>query len=170
METSEWSDQYQAHLDNPPTQGTILKAFGDEPARLDIEIKSGKPPFVYSRVFVPCVVGEPIGWYLQPMTTTETYGWKCILLPKAREDCLKRFGVKQSIVAIKSLKVVRVSKSGSSLLCEVNEYYEEPTDEEPVSEETINGPVAFEPEEPVSEVMEAFAKAVASVDAEDVPF
>jgi len=125
MNTAEWSDQYQAHLDNPPADGTILKTLTQEPARLDIEIQQGKPPFLYGRAFVPCVVGEPVGWYLQPMDTKQAHGWKCILLPKAREECLRRCGLKETTIPVKSLRIIRKSKSGSSLLCEVAEYWED---------------------------------------------
>ncbi len=126
MNTSEWSDQYQTHLDNPPEAGTVLQTLSSEPARLDIEIQDGKPPFLYGRAFVPCIVGEPVGWYLQPMGTKQAHGWKCILLPKAREECLRRCGLKDSTIPVKSLRIVRKSKSGSSLLCEVAEYWNEP--------------------------------------------
>lgn len=124
LEVSEWSDQYQANLDNPPEDGSILRTLDGTPARLDIEVSEGKPPFVYGRVYVPCIVGEPVGWFLQSVESKAAHGWKCILLPKAREDCLKRCGVKNSIIPVKSLRVVRKSKSGSSLLCEVHEYEE----------------------------------------------
>lgn len=128
MNTAEWSDQYQGYLDNPPEDGTILTTLTQEPARLDIEIQQGKPPFLYGRAFVPCVVGEPVGWYLQPMDTKQAHGWKCILLPKAREECLRRCGLKESTIPVKSLRIIRKSKSGSSLLCEVAEYWEEELD------------------------------------------
>lgn len=180
MNTSEWSDQYQAHLDNPPEAGTVLQTLTSEPARLDIEIQEGKPPFLYGRAFVPCIVGEPVGWYLQPMGTKQAHGWKCILLPKAREECLRRCGLKDSTIPVKSLRIVRKSKSGSSLLCEVAEYWEETegkTIEVKVSskielasdatvEETISDPVEPTDKE-VAEIMDAFVEATELVEKDE---
>ena len=147
MNTSEWSDQYQAHLDNPPEAGTVLQTLTNEPARLDIEIQDGKPPFLYGRAFVPCIVGEPVGWYLQPMGTKQAHGWKCILLPKAREECLRRCGLKESTIPVKSLRIIRKSKSGSSLLCEVAEYWSEPESVSTESVEAFPESVPGQPEE-----------------------
>lgn len=117
-----WSEEYQRYLDNPPKAGDILSAYGDEPARLDVELTEGKPPFIYGRAYVPCVVGTPLGWFLQPATSDQAHGWKCILLPKAREECIRKLGVSEKILKVKSLRVVRVSQSGNSLLCEVAAY------------------------------------------------
>lgn len=159
MDSSDWSDQYQNHLDNPPESGTVLSTLGDEPARLDIEIQDGKPPFLYGRAFVPCIVGEPVGWYLQPMGTKQAHGWKCILLPKAREECLRRCGLKNATVPVKSLRIVRKSKSGSSLLCEVAEYWEE---KEVVAEEVVDDETIAEDEELAQIIDEAMEPPVPS--------
>jgi hypothetical protein len=117
-----WKESWQKHTDNPPKPGDILKAYGDVPARLDIELQDGKPPFVYGRVYVPCIVGHELGWFLQPADSTNAHGWKCILLPKAREEALRKLGMTKPTVAIKSLKVIRKSQTGGSLLCEIAEY------------------------------------------------
>lgn len=125
-----WTNDYQHYLDNPPPAGTILRAYGDEDARLDLELHENKPPFLYGRAFVPCIVGEPLGWFLQPFDSSAAYGWKCILLPKAREDALRRLGVKSSRLKVKALRIVRYSATKQAILCEVEEYCPfEPTGE-----------------------------------------
>lgn len=118
----EWSESYEKILNNPPTEGSVLRCIGGEDARLDVEIVKGRPPFVYGRAFIPCVVGEPVGWYLQPFDSDTAHGWKCILLPKAREECLRRRGLTEERIRVQALKIVRASESGQSLLCEVAEY------------------------------------------------
>lgn len=118
-----WTEDYEAYTKNPPKPGAILRAYGEGAiARLDVELVENKPPFVYGRAFVPCLVGCELGWFLQAYDSTTSHGWKCILLPKAREDCLRRMGLKKLCIPIKALKVVRHSQTGNSLLCEVAEY------------------------------------------------
>lgn len=126
MSNERWGDEYQSFLDNPPKPGDILKAFNDEPVRLEIEAKDGTEPFVYGRAYVPSVVGSELGWYLRSDSQETSYGWKCVLLPKAREDAIKRLGMREKTLYVKSLKIVRPSKSGKSLLCEVCEFLPDP--------------------------------------------
>lgn len=122
-EVKEWNSKYNEHLNNPPQPGTVLRACGDAVmARIDVDIEQGKPPFLYGRAYVPCVVGEPLGWYLQSKENTSAYGWKCILLPKAREEAIRRLGLEQPVMEVYALKVVRKSQSGNSLLCEIAEF------------------------------------------------
>lgn len=125
MSTDAWRKSYKEHLDNPPKEGDILRAKDDCPARLILEIENGKPPFLYGTAFVPCIVNEPVGWFLQTVDDETIFGWKCIVMPKAREECLRRFGLDAPHIPVKALRVVRVSDSGKSLLCEIEEHYEE---------------------------------------------
>ena len=131
-DTQQWSEEYQKILNSPPSEGDILRCLGGVEARLDVEIVGGRPPFVYGRAYIPCIVGEPVGWFLQPFDSETAHGWKCILLPKAREDCLRKRGLVDTKIKVQALKVVRASESGQSLLCEVAEYdkKEEQTDEQ----------------------------------------
>lgn len=135
MSNERWGDEYQSFLDNPPKPGDILLAYGDEPARLEVEVKEGAAPFIYARAYVPEIVGHALGWFLQGAGQESSYGWKCVLLPKAREDVIRRLGLRETELYIKSLKVVRPSKTGKSLLCEVHEYLpvEVPASEAPVA-------------------------------------
>jgi len=123
---AEWRDEYEKYTENPPKPGDVLRAYGAALARLDVELVEGKPPFVYGRVHVPCVVGHELGWFLQSVDSNQAHGWKCILLPKAREDCLRKCGLKSDVIAVKALRVVRLSQTGNSLLCEVAEYADKP--------------------------------------------
>ncbi len=132
-EVDQWNGQYSEYLNNPPQPGTILRAYGDdEMARIDIDIEKDKPPFLYGRAYVPCIVGQPLGWFLQSTDNNSAYGWKCILLPKAREEAIRRRGLSETMMTVYSLKVVRQSQSGNSLLCEIAEF---------------DAPVVKEPEE-----------------------
>lgn len=132
-ETAQWGGEYQKHLNQPPQPGIILRACGEgEMARIDIDTEPGKQPFLYGRAYVPCVVGQPLGWFLQTTENTSAYGWKCILLPKAREEAIRRRGLNEPVMTIYSLKVVRQSQSGQSLLCEVAEFDAPVRVEEPV--------------------------------------
>jgi hypothetical protein len=118
-----WSQDYEHFQKNPPKEGTILRAAGtDELARLDIELVDGAPPFIYGRAYVPCIVGTPVGWFLQSASKNDTFGLKCILMPKARDELTRKVGLNQTSIGVKALRVLRQSKSGSSLLCEVAEY------------------------------------------------
>lgn len=120
-----WKQGYQSHLDNPPSEGSILRAYGGSNARLNVEVVEGKPPFVYGRAYVPSIAGAELGWFLQASDSEQGHGWKCILLPKAREECLRRLGVEKEFVEVKALRVVRYSQTKNSILCEVAEYAEE---------------------------------------------
>lgn len=118
-----WSKDYEHFQQNPPQPGTVLRAAGtDEQARLDIELVDGSQPFIYGRAFVPCIVGTAVGWFLQSTDKKDTFGLKCILMPKARDELTRKKGLSESSIGVKALRVVRHSKSGSSLLCEIAEY------------------------------------------------
>jgi hypothetical protein len=126
MPNERWGDEYQSYLDNPPKQGDVLEAFGGEPALLEVEVKEGAAPFIYGRAYVPEIVGAELGWYLRSDAQATSYGWKCVLLPKAREDAIRRLGLREKTLYVKSLRVVRPSKTGKSLLCEVAEFLPDP--------------------------------------------
>lgn len=121
MSVLEWSDAYQRLIDNPPIAGQILAAVGEE-ARLDVELTQGKPPFIYGRAYVPSIVGSELGWFLQPLSCSNAHGLKCILLPKAREELLRKKGITKPVLGVKSLRVIRWSESRNSILCEVAEF------------------------------------------------
>lgn len=136
MTTAEkWSKDYTKQLRTPPEPGTILRAFGAESvARLDLDLAIGRPPFLYARAYVPSVVGQDLGWYLQDYESKDSRGWKVIILPKSREEFLKWAGDRvRTRLPVKSLRVVKLSQSGNSMLAEIHEYADFP--ETPVEEE-----------------------------------
>lgn len=127
----EWSKEYDDCISNPPSDGDILSAMGeDTDVLLVLELKDDHPPFIYGRAFVPEIVGQSIGWYLQDTDSENSHGWKCILLPRARTELIRKYGLQNETMRVKSLRVVRPSQSGMSLLCEVHKYCDEDTEVE----------------------------------------
>lgn len=122
MKTDQWAKDFQNYTDNPPAAGTVLRCYGGSDVRLDLELVDGKPPFLYGRMFVPHIVGQELGWFLQPHDSDAAYGWKCILLPKAREEAIRRLGITEKRLRVRALKIVRYSRTGQAVLCEVAEY------------------------------------------------
>ena len=120
-----WSDQYNEVVNNPPKEGDVLTTLSDELAKLNVELVEGSPPFIYGRAYVPEIIGSEIKWCLQSENVESYHGWKCILMPRARGELIRKCGLKGDIVMVKSLRVVRLSQSGKSLLCEVEEYGDE---------------------------------------------
>lgn len=116
-----WAEAYGKFIDTPPGPGDILAAPAGEMARLDVEAVEGQEPFIYARAFVPSVIGCQLGWYLQPMSADKASGWKCILTPKSRDQIIRSKGLGKKRVPVKSLKVVKKSSSGKSLIVEINE-------------------------------------------------
>ena len=132
-----WIEEYEAVQQCPPKEGDILKP-ADGKAILVVELAEGSPPFIYGRVYVPETVGCEVGWFLQSSESQGFHGWKCILMPRARTELIRKFGVGAGVIEVVALKVVRLSKSGKSLLCEVHEYCPEEVDSE-VKIERVEG-------------------------------
>jgi len=128
---SEWHEEYDLAINNPPKEGDILVA-QEGLALLKVELNEGSPPFIYGKVNVPEIVGVTPKWYLQGESDT-FHGWKCIILPRARTELAKRFGLGNETMLVKSLRVIRPSVSKKSLLCEVHKFGDEPKPE-PVKE------------------------------------
>ncbi len=118
----EWSKKYNAITENPPADGSILVTVDGSLAKLTVEIVDGSAPFIYGRIYVPEIVGAKLGWYLQNVDMDTYHGWKCILMPRARADLIKKVGLDGDTVLVKSLRLVRKSQSGKSFLCEVKDY------------------------------------------------
>ena len=127
-EVQEWSERYNAVINNPPKEGDILSSASGEPAKLIVELNEGMPPFIYGRAYVPEIVGVDVQWYLQEGDMDSYHGWKCILMPRARAELIRKIGLTGDTVEVKSLRVVRPSQSGKSLLCEVAEYVDTNTE------------------------------------------
>lgn len=115
-----WSEEYQVALSTPPAVGSIIKPINGD-AVLTVEIQDNKPPFIYGRAFVPEIPGQEPKWYLQNEEYRANQGYKCILMARARTELIKKCGLKTEI-KVKSLRVIKPSQSGKSLLCEVENY------------------------------------------------
>lgn len=159
----EWSQEYDQCIANPPKDGDILTTLeADSKVLLAVELKAGAAPFIYARAYVPEIVGQALGWFLASDSQT-FHGWKCILLPRARTELIRKFGLQKETMEVESLRVIRPSQSGKSLLCEVHEY----GDKENVVE-TETAALADTPD-PVLED-EVPAKVPAEVASDEVPF
>jgi len=123
--TREWINDYNECLQKIPQPGDILRPYPgeDQKAIITVELKAGAPPFMYGKVYVPEILGSTVGWFLQSEANRNFHGWKCILLPEARTKLTQKVGLPSTgIIYVSALRVVRPSKTGSSLLCEVAEY------------------------------------------------
>ena len=109
----------------PPAPDTILRCVdSSQPVVLTIDLIEGKEPFIYGQAHVPSIVGEEVlGWCARGLNEANR-GFKCILMSKARDEVMRRNPDLPKQVLVKSLKVVKKSKSGSALLCEVHEWCE----------------------------------------------
>ncbi|KKM76330.1 hypothetical protein LCGC14_1381260 [marine sediment metagenome] len=117
-----WSQQYNEVTENPPEDGEILVTVDGSLAKLTVEMVDGAAPFIYGRIYVPEIVGIELGWFLQGADVETYHGWKCILMPRARAELIKRIGLNGDTVLVRSLRLIRKSKSGKSYLCEVKDY------------------------------------------------
>jgi hypothetical protein len=121
---ADWSEKYQKVLDTPPDTGDILTPIEGN-AILIVEAQEGKPPFIYGKAYVPEIPDVEPRWYLQSTDQRTQHGWKVILMAKARAGLIKRIGLSGGTVTVKSLRIVKQSQSGKSLLAEVAEYCDE---------------------------------------------
>jgi hypothetical protein len=106
-----WESDYKAVLRTPP-EGLLTTRCGEE-VKINVDLVEGKAPFVYAVAYVHNVVGEEPAWYLQAVDHNEGHGWKAIILPRSRQEYMA------DPQPIYSLRVVRVSQSGKSLLVEL---------------------------------------------------
>jgi len=117
-----WSERYNEVTNNPPKEGDILTTFSGSPAVLTVELNEGTPPFIYGRAYVPEIISDDVRWCLQEENVSSYHGWKCILMPRARTELLRHVKLDGETVEVQSLKIVRPSQSGKSLLCEIEAF------------------------------------------------
>lgn len=147
MSSKNWAKEYDQYKDYKFQAGEILTTFDGSPARLTIDLNEGKQPFIYGVVYLPQIVGQALGWYLHEYESDSFFGMKCILVAAARDKVLHKLGVGLLKHKVKSLKVIRYSNTGKSLLCEIHEWWPEETVEEPVVETPVEDVVAETVEE-----------------------
>lgn len=123
LSSQDWSDKYNEITSNPPQDGAILRTIDGTPVKLIVEIKAGASPFIYARAYVPEILGVELAWFLQNEDQESFHGWKCILLPRARTELIKKVGLNDAnVVFVDSLRVIRQSNTGMALLCEIHNY------------------------------------------------
>lgn len=96
---------------------------GGRLARVDVDLVQDAPPFLYARAYIPTLYGQETGWFLQPVDVDkDCQGMKCILASNAREELVRRLGLVADPLYVKSIRILRTSKSGKSFIVEVAEY------------------------------------------------
>jgi hypothetical protein len=129
----EWAEEYENILKNPPSEGDYLwtqdyKAGPDDNdpdagrIRLEIELMSGKPPFIFARAYIPNIVGRRPNWYVYGMNDIVNHGWKVVLHPSSRDRAILKFGVKTKFIHCRKLLVLRQSLSGNCIVAEIDEW------------------------------------------------
>lgn len=121
MSVSEWKTRFGELVNTPPID-QILTTEDGSPIRLEIELAPNRPPLIYTRVYVPNTVCGKLGWFAQSIKVRTGFGWKMILMPKARDETIKRLGLDKSVVGVSKVKIIKASASGRSLLGEIAEW------------------------------------------------
>lgn len=119
---ADWTKEYEELLRNPPQPGDELVTRDGSPARLTLELQKGREPFIYGLAYVPAIVGEELGWFLAGMEDAISFGFKVVMMPKAKQEIIMRRGLGSPNIPVKRLKVVKIADSKLSLLGEVAEY------------------------------------------------
>lgn len=114
----EWRAAYRELANTAPVERFLVTSDGS-PIRVDINCVEGKPPFMYTKAFIPNIVGGTLDWYAQREGDEDIIGWKVILLPKARDEAMRHFDITQPYGLVTKIRIVRMAESGKSLLGEV---------------------------------------------------
>lgn len=120
----DWHTRYKAVINNKPSPSTILRSMDGKPVRINIELTSGRTPFLYALLYVPTVVESEIGWFARSIEDRSIHGWKAILMPRARDVIINHPDIPadRKWVGVEAIKVIRESQCGKSLLVEIQNY------------------------------------------------
>lgn len=118
----QWTEAYEECLKNPPMAGDILYTDDKSPVRLNVELVRGRAPFIYGLCYVPSVVGEELGWFMTKVSNPSRFGFKVAMMPKCRQEIITRRGLRNLVIPVKSVRIVRPHTSGQTLLGEVCEW------------------------------------------------
>lgn len=124
----EWRRQYQAVIESPPLADDCVYAMpspSGESRRicLEIQLQVGRPPFIFTRAYVPMGIGIQPAWYAQAVGDQPcAYGFKIIMAARSRNDILRRCGIAMPTASVRCIRILRASKSGDSLIGEVAEW------------------------------------------------
>ncbi len=117
----EWRDQYTKISQEFPL-GRTLYTEKSNPVRLEINLPPDKPPFIFTRAYVPKIVGCKLDWFVQGKDDNNEFGLKVIILNKSRDEVIRKFGLRDSLVFVKAVTITKLSTSGKSLLGVVSEW------------------------------------------------
>lgn len=122
-----WRDKFQQTQESKPAPGTILRTFDGSPVRIRVDLVADQTPTMYAHAYVPCICGQPLetlNWQVRSINETSLSGLRCILLPQATAELIRRNPGLPSIVSVMAIRVIRTSTSGKSLLVEIADYGE----------------------------------------------
>jgi hypothetical protein len=133
LSIDDWKREFDEIQKNPPAPEDVILAedYKEGPTeqephkgriKLDIDLQVGRPPFIFARIFIPLTVGKRPAWYAQGLNNKVNYGWKAILHQRSRDQVIHKFGVTQSFITVKKLRVIRRSETGQSLVVEIEEW------------------------------------------------
>lgn len=132
MTIEEWQAAYEAMIKTEPKDGDIILAedhaeidpdnqFAGK-IKLEMELQQGRPPFIFARIFVPLTVGQKPEWVAHGIKSKTNHGWKVILHQRSRDEAIRKFGVRETMIPVKKLKILRSSETGQSLVATVEEW------------------------------------------------
>jgi hypothetical protein len=120
---TDWANAYDKVKDSPPKKGDFLTTSDGSLIRMEVVLRPGQEPVIYTRCQVPKVTGSKLGWFCLSMDNPpEVRGWKVILVTRSRNEFLRRKGMSNQYVGVPVLKVIGQSRSGNSLLAEVADW------------------------------------------------
>lgn len=123
LSVDEWRQEFGVMLQNPPVEGDLLRARGDEKVRLSFALEPGKIPFIYARLYLLTKVGIRPQWYAEgDKTFVSHYTGKVILAPRARDSVIVKFGLNHQFVVCTELEILRTSISQKSWIAEISQW------------------------------------------------
>lgn len=122
INVDEWRAEYEHVRQNPPEPDDLILTEDGSPVKLEMEFQRGQAPLIFARLYVPTIVGRPLGWFARSMEDKSFYGWKAILSIKFRDIVIKKFGFANRQIAVKSIRILRQSQAGTAFVCEVEEW------------------------------------------------
>lgn len=122
LDRNQWTREIDRLLAHPPVAGDFLRTADGSAVRVDIDLPPGSEPFIFARIYLRQTVGVDPGWFARSMDDHDTSGWRCILMPRARKELIRRFGLSNTVIGVKQLRVVKGSESNRSLQVEVSDW------------------------------------------------
>lgn len=110
MSHSDWLKTYKEVSGTRPQIGANIRTMSGLPIRINIQLKTGRTPFLYAMLHVPCLIGQPIGWFARDIADNKNHGTKAILMPRARDLILThpRFNPDSTWIGVDEIRIVRI--------------------------------------------------------------